>query len=172
MHNIVNVDLMAGTKDELSLKSVMIADKSGNTYTKKDLDNGMVCLLDGLVEGEREMYWGIVPAANSPLSKIVLIASPEELYDDRDRNLADFYNIAGVPARGYVLVKNGGFSVTVGCFINEANDAPVVGDIVELAASNKLKAVTTLTSGSTKVGKIAEIYSVSGITRYYVSIEE
>lgn len=168
-YNQVILDNMAGTTVGTQLVSVRIATKSG-TYTEVALDNGKIVLLDGLKSGEREIYWGIVPARDSAKTDVVLIASVEELYDERKYNLSDFTNAAGTNARGYHFNTGDVFTLTAGCFSNAANDAPIVGDIVELEASNLFKAVTSLTSGSTKIGTIHEVSTVSGIARYTVKV--
>lgn len=169
-YNQVNLDNMAGTTVGTQLVSVRIATKSGSAYTEVALDNGKVVLLDGLKAGEREIYMGIVPAASSAKTDVVLIASVEELYDERLHNLSDFTNAAGTNARGYHFNTADKFSVTVGCFANTAQDVPIKGDVVELVASNLFNAVTSLTSGSTKIGTIIEVAAVSGITHYTVQV--
>lgn len=121
--------------------------------------------LDGLMEGERELRKGVAPAADTALSDIVLVGTPEVMYDERLRNLTDFYNEAGTACRGYTLHTGDIFSVTTACVAAAAEI--VKDDIVELQADTKFKVVKTLTSGSTKVGVVDGVEQV-GTLKYVV----
>ena len=164
-YNVVRTDRMTGTQVDSQLRSFKYL-VGGTTETA--IENGNVVIYKGLIEGEREVYSADTPAANTPLSKVLLVASPELLSDPRLRNLSDFRNEAGDVCRGYRIVNGDTFGVTVGCFNNTEADAPIVGDIVELTGSTKFSAVTALTSGSTKVGEIIAIEPADGVTYYVV----
>lgn len=147
---IVRTDLMSGTKQPADLVSVKYQVSTVDTA----IENGNVALVGALATGEREVYLATTPAADSALNDIVLIATPELNYDERLKNLNQFRNEAGEIARGYRLRSGNIFSVTA-----EALTAttPAVGNIVELQADTKLKVVSSLTSGSTKVGTVIAI---------------
>lgn len=147
---IVRTDLMSGTKQPADLVSVKYQVSNVDTA----IENGNVALVGALATGEREVYLATTPAADSALNDIVLIATPELNYDERLKNLNQFRNEAGEIARGYRLRSGNIFSVTA-----EALTAttPAVDNIVELQADTKLKVVSSLTSGSTKVGTVIAI---------------
>ena len=162
MHGVVRTDNLWGTDVRAGLVSIkyIVTTGSGTTespyvHTETEIDNGNVLKVGALMEGEREIFEGSAPAANDALSEIVLVASPEVMYDERKRNLDEFYNEAGKAARGYRLHKGDIFSVTKDAL--DGAEEPAVGDIVELKAGTKLNvaaAGTGATSGSTVVGKI------------------
>ncbi len=160
MNAVVRTDKMFATDNRAGLVSVRF--QPGDTMT--DIDNGNVVKLDTLEDGSREVYKGVIPEDKSDIKDVVLIASPEVMYDERKRNLDEFYNIAGTIARGYHLHTNDVFSVT-----KEALDgitSPAIGNIVELKAGTKLNVVKTA-SGATVVGKIIDI-NIAGRYTYYV----
>lgn len=164
MHAIVRTDLMYATDVRAGLVSVRYQPAD----TKTAIDNGNVVLLTSLETGSREVYKGVTPAANSSLKDVVLVASPEVMYDERLRNLGDFYNVEGKIARGYHLHTNDVFSVS-----KEALDGvaePAVGNVVELKAGTKLNVATSLTSGSTKVGEVIDVNVVNGVKLYAIKV--
>lgn len=169
-HGIVRTDLMYGTDVRSGLVSVKYMGANGSTPT--DIDNGNVLKVSALQTGEREIYVGAAVAAATPINEVVLIASPEVMYDERLRNLEDFYNEAGKACRGYRLHTGDIFSVTKDALAGAAT--PAVGDVVELAAGTKLSVVaaaTGATSGSTVVGKILAIDVVGRYTYYAIKVD-
>lgn len=161
-HAVVRTDRMYGTDVDPGLVSVKYI---GAASTETAIDNGNVVLLNGLMTGEREVYAGITPAANSALKDIVLIATPELI---RLKNLDDFYNLAGGISRAYHLHTSDIFSVTAEALTAEADIA--VGNIVELAASTKLNVVSSVTEGSTVVGRVIAIDVVGRYTYYAIEV--
>lgn len=157
-HAIVNTDKMAGTDVRTKLVSVLYQNASGKA---QEIDNGNVVVIDGLMSGEREIYKAVTPAVSSKLGKIVLIASPEVMYDERLKNYSDFYNDGSVPQRGYVLTSGDIFTVS----------APAVGNVVEMAAGTKLNIAASATSGSTQIGKIIEVGTLHGETGYTIQVD-
>lgn len=155
IHSVFRSDALVATGASAGLYSVKYYD--GTAYA--DIDNGRVVALDSLITGEREVWKAVKPAANTALNKIVVIGTPEVMYDERLRNLTDFYNEAGVVARGYALFGDGYFSVSADALTGTA----AVGNIVELQADTKLKVVETATSGSTKVGEVVALETVGTI---------
>lgn len=164
VHAIVRTDLMQGTVDGSSLVSLRYMG-SGSTATA--IDNGNIVVVEELIDGERELYKGVTPAAGSDFNKLVLVATPENMTDERKRNLNEFVNEAGADARGYRLRHGNIFSVTA-----EALDGtPSKGSIVEAQAGTKLKVVASATEDSTAIGKIIDTEVVGADTYYVVRID-
>lgn len=164
MNAVVRTDKMFATDNRAGLVSVRF--QPSDTMTA--IDNGNVVKLGALETGSREVYKGGTPAKTDAIADIVLIATPEVMYDERKRNLDEFQNAAGDIARGYRLHTGDIFSVTIDAL--SATATPKVGDIVELGDSTKLNVVTSLTSGSTQVGAIIDINVVGRYTYYVVEV--
>ena len=158
---VIRTDLMTGTDVNGALVSCKY---------NAELENGSVVKIEHLMEGERELWEAGDVAANTPLDQVVLVAGVEVMYDERKRNLDEYINEKGKAIRGYRLHKNQDtFSVTKEAFA--AGSALKVGNIVELAAGTKMKAVASATSGSTKVGKIIAIEKAGRYEFYVVHVE-
>ena len=167
IHTIVNTDNMMGTRQGALLRSVKVFGGTGRTEADRiEIDNGNIVALKGLVPGERETFAAVKPAANTPLSELVLIASVELMYDERKKNLDEFTNEKEdpQPLRGYHLGSGSVFSVTQEAFVS-AN--PKIGQLVEVKANEtKLNNVTTATANSTQIGEIID-NMVSGTKTFY-----
>lgn len=165
-YGVVRTDKLMGTDVRSMLESVKYMG-AGSTATA--IDNGNVVKLDGsLMTGEREIKKGVTPAANDALDAIVLIASPEVMYDERKRNLDEFQNEAGKVCRGYHLHSGDIFSVTKDALDGVAT--PAVGNVVELKAGIKLNVAASATGGSTVVGKIIAVDVVGRYTYYVIQV--
>lgn len=155
---IVRTDLMQGTVDPSALVSIRYAEA---------IENGNVLAVGALADGEREVRVGGKPKANAPLIDIVLIASPELIYEDGKCNLNQYINKENFICRGYRMKIGNIFSVT-----KEALDGtPKVGSIVELQAGTKLKSASSLTTGSTMVGEIIAREHMGAETYYVIEIQ-
>ena len=178
-HGIVRTDNMFGTDVRAGLVSIKYivttgagTEQSPYVDTETEIDNGNVLLVGPLMSGEREIFKGSAVAADSPISDVVLVCSPEIMYDERKYALDQFFNEAGKPARGYRLHSGDIFSVTKDALAGAAT--PAVGDIVELAAGTKMSVVaagTGATSGSTVVGSIIAIDVVGPYTYYAILVD-
>lgn len=164
MSAVVRTDKMFATDNRAGLVSVRY--QPADVIT--DIDNGNVVKLAGLEEGSREVFKGETPAANDAIENIVLVASPEVMYDERLRNLDDFTNAKGSIARGYHLHVNDIFSVTKDALVGVA--APAVGNVVELANGTKLNVAESATDGATVIGKIVDINVVGRYTYYAIQV--
>lgn len=171
-HAVVRTDRMFGTDNRAGLISVkyIVTTGSGSSAvdTETEIENGRVLKATELMTGEREIFKGGAVAANDDLKDVVLVCSPELMYDERKHNLDDFINEAGKPARAYRLHKGDIFSVT-----KEALDGvttPAVGNVVELKAGTKLNVAASATSGSTQVGKILAVDVVGRYTYYVILV--
>lgn len=165
-YGVVRTDNMFGTDVRAGLVSIKYMGANGTTPTA--IQNGNVLKVGALMSGEREIFVGAAPAANDDLKDIVLVATPEVMYDERKRNLDEFINEAGRACRGYRLHKGDIFSVTKDALDGVA--APAVGNAVELKAGTKLNVAASATSGSTQVGKIIAIDVVGRYTYYVILV--
>jgi hypothetical protein len=163
---VVRTDNMFGTDVRAGLVSIKYMGANGTTPTA--IQNGNVLKVGALMSGEREIFVGAAPAANDDLKDIVLVATPEVMYDERKRNLDEFINEAGRACRGYRLHKGDIFSVTKDALDGVA--APAVGNVVELKAGTKLNVAASATSGSTQVGKIIAVDVVGRYTYYVILV--
>ena len=166
-HAVVRTDNMFGT----DVRAGLVSAKYFVDTTETAIDNGNVVKLVALIDGEREIFKAVAPAANTPISEVVLVAAPEVMYDERLRNLDEFYNEAGKAFRGYRLHTGDAFSVTKDALDGAAT--PAVGDVVELKAGTKLNvkaAATGATDGSTVVGTIEAIEVVGRYTYYVIRV--
>ena len=134
------------------------------------IENGCVVKLGALMDGEREVHSASDVAASDALKDIVLVASPEVMYDERLKNLDQFINEAGTICRGYKLHEGDDFGLTKDAFTTSLASISV-GNIVELAAGTKMKVVSTATSGSTKVGTIMAIEEAGRYTYYVIHVD-
>lgn len=171
-HGVVRTDKLMGTDVRSMLVSLNYVVVNGNNVTETAIDNGNVVKLGNLKEGEREIYIATAPAANDSIANIVLVASPEVMYDERLKDLTDYYNEAGKNVRGYKLHSGDIFSLTKEALDGTTgeNGTLAVGSIIELKAGTMLKAVTSATTGSTAIGKIIAIDVVGPYTYYVIQV--
>ena len=161
MNAVVRTDKMFATDNRAGLVSVRYQPSDIMTA----IDNGNVVKIGALEEGSREVYKGVTPAAKDAIKDIVLIASPEVMYDERKRNLDEFQNAEGAIARGYHMYTNDIFSVTKEAL---TGDEPAVGKAVELADGTKLNVAASATG--TLVGTIIDINVVGRYTYYVIQV--
>lgn len=164
---VVRTDAMTGTDVRSQLVSVKYMGADGNTPTA--IENGNVLKIGALITGEREIYVGSAVAANDKIDDVVLVASPEVMYDERKRNLDDYINEAGKTCRGYHINSGDTFSVTAGAL--SGSGTPAVGNIIELTSGTKLGFVESATSGSTVVGRIIAVDTVGRYTYYVIKAD-
>ena len=162
-YGIVRTDNMYGTDVRAALVSIKYMGSNGSTPTA--IENGSVLKVGALIEGEREVYVGGAVAANDKVEDVVLVASPEVMYDERKKNLDEFINEAGKACRGYRIHSGDIFSVTKDALTGK--ETPAVGNVVELAAGTKLNVADRATGESTTIGTIIAV-DVVGRYTYYV----
>lgn len=165
MYAVVRTDKMFATDNRAGLVSVRYQPSD----VKTAIENGNVVKLGALEKDSREVYKGAAPAANTPVNEVVLVATPEVMYDEHKHNLDDFINEAGKIARGYHLHSGDIFSVTKEALDGAAS--PAVGNLVELKAGTKLNVVTSATSGSTQIGKIIDKNVVGRYTYFVIEVK-
>jgi hypothetical protein len=150
-YGCVRTDNMAGTVLGSGLVPFKYQPSSGDTA----IENGNVVVIGGYISGQREVRTADTPAADSKFSSIVLVASEEVVKEKNNYFINEFRNEAGAVCRGYRLHPGDIFSISAECFA--AGSVLDVGSVVELAAGTKLKAVASLTAGSTQIGKIIAV---------------
>lgn len=165
-HAVIRKDRMYGTDVAPALVSLKFEDGNGDPA---NIDNGNVVKLAGLLAGERELYKAVAPAAGTPLAEIAIVGTNDVMYDERKKNLDEFYNEAGVAALGYRPHAGDMFGVTADAL--SAAATIVKGDLVELQAGTKLKVVKSATQNSTQVGVIADINKAGRYTYYVIEVK-
>lgn len=134
-HAVVRTDLLAGTDVRSELASVRYQPDDVMTA----IDNGNLVKLGNLEDGSRTVYKGLTPSASDTIADVVLIASPEKIYDERVHGLDKFTNEEGTIARGYRLHEHDIFSVTEEAF----NGTPELGKMVAIMDGTKLNVVAS-----------------------------
>jgi len=168
---IVRTDLMAGTVDPAKLRTC----KYFVSTTPTAINNGTVVKLDSILLNasskveNREVWKAVAPAANEALKDVVLVATPELMYEKDKSGLDQFQNPANGLCRGYIMCENDIFSLTDDAF-DTSLDTVAAGNVVELQADVKMKIVSSLTSGSTQVGKVIQVEQVGSKTYYVVRV--
>lgn len=166
-HAVIRTDLMSGTNVNAYLRSFKYM---GAGETATDIDNGCVVKLDSIMADgqgavkDREIWKAVTPAATDTKADVVIVATPEVMYDERLGKLTDFYNEAGRPARGYVPHSNDIFSVTA----DALDGVPTVGQGVAIQADVKLKVGTF--DADTSFGKVIAIETADNLTYYVIEV--
>lgn len=152
---VVNTELMAGTDVRSKIRSFRFGENKtvdGKTsFEYLPIENGTVVVLKDLID--HDLWQAVEPAASTDYTELVLVATPELMYDERKKKLSDFINEEGQNATGLVLTKGDIFSVTKEAF--EGTTTPALGNYVQIGSDCKLKLSTSApTSG--KIGKIVD----------------
>ena len=82
-HAVVRTDKMFGTDNRTGLVTIRYYAGSNPETGGFDIDNGEVVKIEGLKDGEREIYWATNPSVDDPIESIVLVATPLQLSDYR-----------------------------------------------------------------------------------------
>lgn len=163
-HTVVRTDLMEGTNVASKLVSLRLYDGEAKTANKIDCDNGTLVTLGGYEEDEREVRHAELATAEAEVTECVLVATPEVMYDERQKNLDEFYNEAGTIARGYYLQSKDYFSITKEGFVG--GTVPSAAETsVGIGAGGKIDA-----SGS-GLGTVRAIEQTSRYTYYVIQID-
>lgn len=160
-HAVFRSDLMSGTDVAADLVSLRVYSGADTV----DVDNCTIVELEGYETGEREIRKAKLATASSKLNVCAIVATPEVMYDERMKNLDEFYNKAGTICRGYIPRGRNMFSVTKEAFVN-ATAPTTVGTALSLGANGKIA-----TSGSgTALGTLRAIEQTSRYTYYVIEI--
>lgn len=169
---VVRTDNLAGIVDGSKLVSV----RYYVSTTETAIENGTIVKLDSLIEGTRgagSHVWKAVGATASDTAdgtnhKLVLIASPEYLYDSTYAGLDEYQNEAGKDCLGYVLQSGDVFAITADGF--KGGTAPTSTNhylAIESNGDTKLKASS---SSSGAMADFLEAETEGGYTYYVVRV--
>lgn len=164
---VIRTDLMAGTQLGPYLASVRYFNEEGEEAA---IENGCVLKLEGLMEGERELFKGVAPSADTAIEDIVILATPEVMYDERKKSLDEFINEAGSNCRGYRFHKHDFFGLTPEGLNIAEGATPAVGWAAELMAGTKINLVASATSGATQIGTLHAIEQAGRYTYYVIKV--
>lgn len=104
---------------------------------------------------------GATPASSDTITDIVLIATPEIVYDERKYGIENFYNKAGTIARGYRLHEHDIFSLTEEAF----EGTPALGKVVKIGNGTKWEV-----AASGGIGAIIDKNVVGRFTYWVIEI--
>ncbi|HLT85932.1 MAG TPA: hypothetical protein VKZ62_00350 [Georgenia sp.] len=122
MAKIVRKDkLLAGYNG--NLESVIVHNKNGE---KVATSNGVFVVLEGLIEGEREVRKAVLASEADIAEDVLLIHNPEVMYDERLYKLEDFVIEKGKVARAYRLFDGDIITLTTDLFADKVD----VGDVL------------------------------------------
>lgn len=146
---------MANAKTIVNLDKIQ-ACYAGNIvsikYDTGALENGRVVVLNGLADGEREVY-NVTTPTDVTTQEVLLHATPEVLYE-AGKTIGDFELAAGKIGRAFHLTVGDVFTIT-----NDGIDGtPVVGQyLVPQNNSFKLAVAADLTGGTRFAAEIIEL---------------
>lgn len=156
---VIRTDLMHGTKNGDQLVSLRFYGADGKVA---EVENGVIVELKGFEDGQREVMKAVAATADSNMADCAIIAAPEVMYDERKKNLDEYFNVAGKAVRGFMHHVNQYFSVTA-----EALDGtPAKDKFVEVQAGTKLKVADT--EGAATYGKIVAVEQAGRYTYYVI----
>lgn len=157
---VIRTDGMSGTKQPADLRSLRFYGANGKPA---EVENGTIVKLQGLEDGQREIYKAVAATASDDLNDCVVVAGDEVPYDERLKNLDQYINEAGKPVRGYVLRSRNQFSITKEGF---------VGGTVPSAKGAKVGVGTggKLDTAGTNFGECSDIEVAGRYTYYTITI--
>lgn len=157
---VIRTDGMSGTKQPADLRSLRFYGADGNPA---EVENGTIVKLQGLEDGQREVYKAIAATASDDLNDCVVVAGVEVPYDERLKNLDQYINEAGQLVRGYILRSRNQFSITKEGFVG--GTAPSAkGAKVGVGTGGKLDA------SGTNFGECSDIEKAGRYTYYTITI--
>ena len=128
MAKYVVLENVAATKVGSKIVTLRVVDSNGTNEV--DAENGIFVALGDLVEGQREVHKATeVKLGTATGTGICLVASPEDLYDDKLTEY-DFINKAGTNARGYLLSAGDHFKIYHSEDSTALNKTVNVGNII------------------------------------------
>ena len=162
-YTICNLDRMSGTEDSTLLVSLKYFDASGR---EAELENGAIVEIGDFIDGQREVRKATAPKADTPLSKLALVANPEVTYDEsRHHGLEEYINEAGKVILCYRLHSGDGFSLTKEGFSGD----PAKGKYITVGTTTKPVVAASASTGVV-IGKINDVWTLGNDTYYYVDV--
>jgi len=116
-----------------NLESVHIYDNAGSARVATT--NGVFVVVEGKVEGEREVVKARLGAEADADKEILLVHNAEVMYDERKYRIADYVIDEDVTSRAYRLAVGDIITLTVDLF---DGDEPVEGDLLGIKADGKI----------------------------------
>lgn len=157
---VIRTDGMSGIKQSADLRSLRFYGADGNPA---EVENGTIVKLQGLEDGQREVYKAIAATASDDLNDCVVVAGVEVPYDERLKNLDQYINEAGKAVRGYILRSRNQFSITKEGFVGGTVPS-AKGAKVGVGAGGKLDA------SGTSFGECSDIETAGRYTYYTITI--
>lgn len=157
---VIRTDGMSGTKQPADLRSLRFYGADGNPA---EVENGTIVKLQGLEDGQREVYKAIAATASDDLNDCVVVAGVEVPYDERLKNLDQYINEAGKAVRGYILRSRNQFSITKEGFVGGTVPS-AKGARVGVGAGGKLDA------SGTSFGECSDIETAGRYIYYTITI--
>ena len=157
---VIRTDGMSGTKQPADLRSLRFYGADGNPA---EVENGTIVKLQGLEDGQREVYKAIAATASDDLNDCVVVACVEVPYDERLKNLDQYINEAGKAVRGYILRSRNQFSITKEGFVGGTVPS-AKGAKVGVGAGGKLDA------SGTSFGECSDLETAGRYTYYTITI--
>lgn len=115
-----------------NLESVKIHDNEGSLQVAAT--NGVFVVVEGLMEGEREVKKARLAAEKDIAHEVLLVHNAEVMYDAQKSRLDEYEIEAGKVARAYYLANGDIITLTVDLFHSE----PSVNDVLAVKADGKL----------------------------------
>lgn len=170
-HAVFRSDLMSGTDVAADLVSLRFYNGTTSSATTADVDNCVIALLGEFestaTKTEREIRKASAAADDSDLKNCVVIATPEVMYDERKKNLDEFYNEAGTICRGYRLRQGNIFSVTAEAFASSPASV-AIGTALGIGANGKI--ATSVGNGKTTLGYLRAVETTKRYTYYVIEV--
>ena len=168
---VVRTDNLSGIVDGSKLVTARFY--NGSPLALADCQNGSILELseidtDANKHGERFTWKAVIPSATDSVhdtstdGKLILVATPEMIYDKKYFNLNEYTNKAGTYLRGYVLESGDVFSVTAEGFAGSTVPAP--GDTIGLSSNTLAK------NGSGALAACVKLATVGGVPYYVLRV--
>lgn len=147
-NGVFNAELMASTKVGSLLRSAKQA---------TDIENGSIVTLGDLIEGEMHLYQAQPLAGEA--DEVWFVDGVPLVYDESaTMGKDDFINEAGKAFRVRKPMVNDIFSISTS-MISLIGADPVVGNLVESVAGNKVQEVASATATASFVARIEAVYT-------------
>ena len=137
-----------------NLESVMVHDNEG--INQVTTTNGVFVVLAGLMPNEREVKKARLASKNDVAEKVLLVHSPEVMYDERKWRLEDFVIPAGKPARAYHLFDGDVITLTKDLFVGTLGTDFDIGDELVAHTDGKLGKDDTALANAKVVFEVIE----------------
>jgi hypothetical protein len=115
-----------------NLESVMVHNNAGSATV--ETTNGVFVVVEGLMAGQREVKKARLAGSADATKDVLLVHSPEVMYDERKWKVEDFVIAKDKVARAYRLSTGDIITLTADLFVAE----PSVGDVLVVKTNGLL----------------------------------